>query len=59
MNKWGNTGTQFYQSLGYSAAYAAWGWKFITSNAGNFYAYGYGGSGNVIAIDRWCMNIFA
>lgn len=59
LNKWDNTDTSQYVSLGYSAAYAPWGWKFIASQGGNFYAYGYESIGSVTAIDRWCMNIFA
>ena len=59
LNYWNNTGQLIYVSLGYSSAYAPWGWKFWTSQAGNFYAYGFGTNGNVIAISRFCMSPWA
>lgn len=52
-----NTKTLYYQYLGYSGAYSNWSWKFWTSQAGNFYAYGTGGAGNVTTVSRWCHNI--
>lgn len=44
-------------SLGYSAAYANWGWKFWTNEAGNFYAYGLGSNGAVSSANRYCQAI--
>ncbi|MFK4729750.1 hypothetical protein ROT00_08705 [Agromyces mediolanus] len=44
-------------SLGYSAAYTSWGWKFWTNEAGNFYAYGLGANGNVTSAKRYCQAI--
>lgn len=59
LNAINNTGTLFQTRLGYSSVYAPWSWKFWTTQAGNFYAYGNGSIGNVTSISRWCHGVGA
>lgn len=55
----GNAQSLYFVNLGYSSQYTNWSWKFWTKQAGNFYAYGYGGNGAVSSVSRWCHNIGA
>lgn len=57
LNKINNTGTLALGTvkMGYSAAYTSWGWKYITGQAGNFYAYGYGTNGNAMNAKKYCQ----
>lgn len=41
--------------LGRSATYAPWGYKWLTSGAGNFYAYGLTAAGDVTKAGRYCQ----
>lgn len=57
LNNYNNTGQIALGTvkMGYSAAYTSWGWKYIASKAGNFYAYGYGANGNAMNAKKYCQ----
>ncbi|GAA2444400.1 hypothetical protein [Agromyces soli] len=55
LNRKDNLGTIGTVYLGKSSTYAPWGYKWITSGAGNFYAYGLTASGNVTKAARYCQ----
>lgn len=59
LNTYNNTGSLGTVNLGYSSAYAAWGWKWWSSQAGTFNAHAGGSVGAVSAVNRYCQNMFS
>ncbi|MFD6054167.1 hypothetical protein [Agromyces sp. NPDC060279] len=55
LNRKDNLGAIGTVYLGRSSTYAPWGYKWLTSGAGNFYAYGLTASGNVTKAARYCQ----
>lgn len=48
-------GVQMWADLGYSSAYAPWGFKWWVGSSREFYAYGRGTIGAVSSVSRYCQ----